>query len=273
MSVPAETARRQVLAEGRATYPELAASDPAIEAALGGLATDVPCAADLYLATAAGLGAEPALRQLERLLATVKPALRGIVLDHEADEVIQELRVKLLVGGAGKPPTITTYAGKGALRAWMRVAVLRAGLDRRRRAAADVRLDETAWLALATSSDDPTLAAMRGSLGPVVRAAIEAAMQRLDARDRLILRQHLVDGLPAPDLAALHGVHRVTAFRWLVTIRQRLLADVRAALARELALGGDSIDSLMRELRSNVAPTVERMLLASEAAEPPPRDP
>lgn len=212
---------------------------------------------DLALARAALAGDPAALRAIDQHLADVRGALRGVVPDHEIDELVQEVRIKVVVDRK-----LESYSGKGPLRAWLRVALLRAGLDRRRRTA-DVPLDDVAWLAHAADAD-PALAAIRGTLGPVVRRALEAALGTLDARDRLILRQHLVDGLPAPDLAALHGVHRVTAFRWLAAIRQRVLTEVRGTVARELSLGGESLASLMRELRTSAAPSVERLLIASE---------
>lgn len=219
------------------------------------------CAEDLAVAQAALLGDPAALRVIDQHLADVRVALRGVVPDHEIDELLQEVRIKVSVGD-GKPAALASYSGKGPLRAWLRVALLRAGLDRRRRTN-DVPLDDVAWLAHAVD-DDPALAAIRGSLGPAVRRSLEVALGKLDARERLILRQHLVDGLPAPELAALHGVHRVTAFRWLATIRQRVLDDVRATLARELSLGGESLASLMRELRASAAPSVERLLIDAE---------
>ncbi|MDQ3337794.1 MAG: hypothetical protein M4D80_21750 [Myxococcota bacterium] len=218
------------------------------------------CPEDLAVACAALAGDHAALRAVDQHFADVRVALRGVVPDHEIDELVQEVRIKVVVD-----KKLESYTGKGPLRAWLRVALLRAGLDRRRMAGgrADVPLDDVAWLAHAADSD-PALAAIRGTLGPVVRRALETALTKLDARERLILRQHLVDGLPAPELASLHGVHRVTAFRWLAAIRQRVLHDVRATVARELSLGGESLASLMRELRASAAPSVERLLIASE---------
>lgn len=214
----------------------------------------VPGETDLEVARAALAGDAAAIRVIDQHFSDVRVALKGVVPDHEIDELVQETRVKILVDGK-----LASYSGRGPLRAWLRVALLRAGLDRRRRAT-DVHLDDAAWLAV-PSDDDPTLAALRGSLGPVVRRALEAALAKLDGRERLILRQHLVDGLPAPDLAAVHGVHRVTAFRWLVTIRERVLDDVRKTVARELAIGGASLASLMKQLRASVVPSVERLLV------------
>lgn len=245
-----------LLTVGRSRYPQVCATDRALEVALGERELDVRWPEDLFLAAAVLAGDDAATRALDALVSDVKPALRGIVPDHEIEELGQELRIKLAVGPNAK---LASYAGTGPLRAWLRVALLRAGLDRKRQPR-DVMLDETAWLAIADNDADPALLALQRSVGPAIRGALEVALARLPSRDRLMLRQHLLDGLAPPDLATLHGVHRVTAFRWLAAIRQRVLADVRERLAQELAIDSASLDSLMRRVRESVAPSVERLL-------------
>jgi RNA polymerase sigma-70 factor, ECF subfamily len=259
MSVPPQTPLRQLAEAGRMRYPAVRASDVALADVLQARDLDVRCPEDLFLAAAALARDDGALHVIDQLLEDIKPALRGVVAAHEIDELAQELRIKLVVGGDAK---LAGYAGTGPLRAWLRVALLRAGLDRKRQRK-DVHLDETAWLAFAGADADPALAAFSRAVGPALRAAFEAALARLPSRDRLLLRQHLLDGLSAPELATLHGVHRVTAFRWLASIRQQVLADVRSALARELAMGGATLDSLMRQVRASAVPTVERLLVAT----------
>jgi len=259
MRVPAETSLQRLLAAGRSRFPHVRATDRAIADILDGRDLDVRCPEDLFLAAAVLAGDTTAIRALDVLLSDVRPALRGVVPDHEVDELAQEMRIKLAVGSAAK---LAGYAGKGPLRAWLRVALLRAGLDRRR-VPREAILDETAWLAIGGDDLDPALAALQRTVAPVVRTALEDALARLPSRDRLMLRQHLLDGLSPPDLATLHGVHRVTAFRWLASIRQRVLADVRDRLAQELALDAASLDSVMRRVRESVAPSVERLLVAT----------
>jgi RNA polymerase sigma-70 factor (ECF subfamily) len=262
MLVPAETALQRLLEVGCTEYPNVGVDHQTLASILGTRDLDVRCAADLYLAAAALASDTAALRILDRLLADLAPALRGIVSDHDIDDIVQELRVRLVVGDAGRRPALEAYAGKGPLRAWLRVALVRSGLDRRRKPA-DVLLDEAAWLAVPGIATDPSLAALRNKAGPAIRAAFEAALGKLDARERLILRQHLLDGLSPPDLAMLHGVHRVTAFRWLAAIKQRVLADVRDALQESLHIDAPTLDSLMRRVRDTAAPSVERLLIAS----------
>lgn len=250
------------LTAGRAAWPGVAASNDRLIEALGGRETEVRCATDLFLAVAALAGDPHALRTLDALLTEVAPVLRRVILDHEISDVTQELQARMVLGRNRAPPTLATFAGKGPLRAWVRVALLRAGLDRRRKPD-DTALDEIAWLAHGGEPTDPTVDAMRRSAGPTVRVAFEAALARLTPRERLLLRQHLLDGLAPPELATIYGVHRVTAFRWLAAIRQQVLADVRTTVERELKLDTNALDSLMRDMRASVVPTVERMLLAT----------
>jgi len=261
MLVPAENALQRLLDCGRAEYASIHIDDQTIATILGTRELDVRCAADLYLAAAALASDSGALRILEGLLADIAPALRGIVSDHDIDDIVQELRVRLVVGDR-RGPALEAYAGKGPLRAWLRVSLVRAGFDRRRKPV-DVLLDETAWLAMPGIATDPSLVALRKTAGPAIRAAFEAALSKLEARERLILRQHLLDGLSPPDLATLYGVHRVTAFRWLAAIKQRVLADVRASLHDSLHIDEVTLDSLMRRVRDSAAPSVERLLIAS----------
>lgn len=261
MSVPAQNDLRGVLSAGRAAYPDVCAEDGTIAAHLPDRARDPRCPADVFLAAAALAGDRAALDHVERLLADVAAALRGVVLDHEIDELVQEHRAGLVIPRGARPPALATYAGQGPLRAWLRVGLLRAGLDARRRPR-PVPLDEAAWLGLPAEGEDPALADLRRLARPHLRSAFERALAELAARDRLLLRQHLVDGVAAPELARLHGVHRVTAFRWLAAIKQQVLANVRVVLARELGLSAASLDSLMQRVRESVVPTVERLLIA-----------
>ena len=213
---------------------------------------------DLLLATAALAGDPSALAALDALLADVAPALRGLVPDGDRDDVLQTVRARLLLPRGERGPALAEYAGRGPLRAWLRVAVTRAGLDERRRAVPGA--DEADWLAIPAADPDPALRALRAQLGPRFRVAIERAVAALEPRARLLLRQHVLDGLSVPELAALHGVHRVTAFRWLAGVRREVVAALRRQLQHELGASPREIDSLLREIRASFAPSVERVL-------------
>lgn len=252
MLVPAGSLA-QICEAGRAAYPAIAATNEQLHALLAERTPAFP--ADLFLAAAALAGDRAALDELDRVLAQLRPAVLGMVRDHDADELIQELRVRTVVGAPGAAPTLTRFEGRGPLRVWLRVALLRAALDLRRRVG-PVEIDEHAWLAVAADTPPPNISRETGAK---IRAALERAIASLPHRDRLILRQHLLDGLGPPELATLYGVHRVTTFRWLATIKQRVLAEIRGELAS--AFDSQTLASILRHARGNLVPTVERVLL------------
>ncbi len=88
-------------------------------------------AADLWLACACGRGDAQALarfdaqygRDIERAVARVGTASDG------GDDLAQRVREKLFVADGDRPPRIAAYAGRGSLRAWVRVTAVRTVLD------------------------------------------------------------------------------------------------------------------------------------------------
>src|SRR5688572_31992928 len=89
----------------------------------------------MWLAWSAGRGDEAALRVFGPWLDTeATQAARRV--DRNAafvDEVRQALRIRLLVGEAGRV-RIDDYMGRGPLRAWLGVAALRIALNLKRAA-------------------------------------------------------------------------------------------------------------------------------------------
>ncbi len=222
--------------------------------------------ADLFLAAGCAAGHQAALEIFERLLSEVRPAIHGIVAAHEIDEVVQTLRVHLMVGGEDRRPRIGDYSGRGPLRAFLRIALVRAALSARRASRA-APVDEEAWLSLPALTLEPDLVALHRRCAPAFRAALEEAIGRLIPRERTLLRQHIMDGLSGADLARLYRVHRATALRWIAEIKGKLVIEVRSELASRLALGEQDLDSLVRSLRSQFALSVERVLAAESPAQ------
>ncbi|MFO0634228.1 MAG: sigma-70 family RNA polymerase sigma factor [Nannocystaceae bacterium] len=172
-------------------------------------------------------------------------------------------RVRLLVRQHDAPPRIEQYGGRGSLRAWTRIAVLRAIKDERRTRSrrphaaelADGLLDDAAVAA------DPELEQVRARHGAAFRAAFAAAVAQLDAESRRLLRQHHLHGLTLETVAAIYGIHRVTAARRLGRAREALLEATRAELVRRLQLDPG-------ELAHAVAAMMSRLELASSVCSP-----
>ncbi len=79
-------------------------------------------------------------------------------------------------------------------------------------------------------------------------------------RTRLLLKQHLLDGVSVARLASLHQVHAATVSRWLEDARAELLVDTRRRIVATLQLDGAEIDRLMSLWQSQLDVSVRRLL-------------
>jgi RNA polymerase sigma-70 factor (ECF subfamily) len=181
-------------------------------------------------------------------------AAAGVAADERA-EARQRLRVRLLVQETGEPPRLSSYAGRGSLRAWLRVAAVREALmlvrSARRRAAHEVD-DDGELLEQVALAEDPELMILRERCREELRAALVAAVAGLESRERTLLRLSLRDRLTVDQLGALFRVHRSTAARWLQALQAKLSAATRARLAERLKLDGAEVESLIRAIGSRL---------------------
>jgi RNA polymerase sigma-70 factor, ECF subfamily len=200
-------------------------------------------------------------------MAALDGPLRSVVGEANVSEVKQIVRQRILVAKDGREPRIASYAGRSSLRGWLRACALRAAstLLRQRRPARDSDLD---WLGTPVEFADPSLAQLRHRYGPVFKRALQSGLAGVSLRDRSVLRYTYLEGLAMDEIGRIYGVHRTTAHRWLESARRRVLSHVRRTLLREMGLAGRDVESLMRELRSHLDLSLERVLAA---VEPEPR--
>jgi RNA polymerase sigma-70 factor (ECF subfamily) len=171
------------------------------------------------------------------------------------------VRQRLLVTPAdGGPPRISTYSAHGPLPAWVRVVATREAARERARPQRE-RTDEDGQLAGALATDDdPELDYFKRTYGDAIKRAVHAAIDALADRDRLVLCQHLLDGLGIDQLAALHGVHRATTARWLQGARTAVLEGTKRALAERLPLNTSELASVCRMIGSELDVSLTRAL-------------
>jgi RNA polymerase sigma-70 factor (ECF subfamily) len=246
-------------AEAGRVHPDLERDDPAwlahLASHLRGPAwlkeLEALHAADLFLAWACARAQPAALRKLDALLVPLTTAVlrRRHYPPDTIDEVTQQVRGRLLVDASGRPKVLE-YSGRGELTSWLGAVVLRTALNVRRGQPA-VAGDEWALVDL-LGQTHPEMAYLKEKYLQDFRAALAEAAATLSPRDRMLLRQFAIDGLSAAELGALHGVHRVTAFRWLGEARRALAEAVREALGRRLKLNPDEISSIIRLVRSRL---------------------
>ncbi len=187
---------------------------------------------EVALTAAAASGHLRAMRAFEH--AYVEPAAavvrrRGLDADEVA-EVLQRVRVRLFVDCRKGAPVIVGYAGEGRLAALVRVVAIREA----------IRLQtapRAAPLALEDLSETQTRAILHSPAHQrVAKQAFERAAKRLSQRDRSVLRLHYARGVKCARIAAMFGVHRVTAARWIESARSHLLQKFSTEL-RDLAPG------------------------------------
>jgi RNA polymerase sigma-70 factor, ECF subfamily len=264
----------EFVATARAAWPAWPGSDAAafsrfVEELLAGGEDRVPLdslrAADLWLAFHAGLGVAPAIAALEAScfsdLAHVLRARRAE--PSQADEVVQRLRHRLLVAEPGQRTRILTYAGRGELRAWVRVAAVRAWLNMKRETplASESPSVEDALVAEATS--DLELELLKGKYREHFRRAFLEAVDALAPSTRLLLKLHYLDRLSMEEVGKVLGVHRLTVLRRLERARHELSESTKERLEVELRLGPPEVESLLRLIQSRLDMSLQHALAES----------
>jgi len=243
---PAGRPAADLVAAARAAWPALTLDPEAFlhtlvrSATQHGVAPAKLHAADLYLAQACAAGDPEAIAIFDRdWLARVPQFLTRHPAIGHADEVRQQLRVRLLVPADGREPRIATYSGHSPLSGWLRVVTLRQASNllrgTRREAALPDGLEQR-------TTETPELRVLDASYHQAFRGAFRRAFAGLAAPQRMILKLHHIDGVTVRKLAPILDVSAATAGRRLLAaqaaLRGRVLEEMSTAVAvpeRELA--------------------------------------
>jgi RNA polymerase sigma-70 factor (ECF subfamily) len=172
-----------------------------------------------------------------------------------ADDVRQMLREKLFVGSAKTAPKIAEYAGTGALASWFRVTAMRTVLNLVR-GAKEVPLDGDMVLDASCGQPDAEMELLKRRYRAEFKAAFAETVRTLAPRERNLLRYAYAEGLGSDDLAVIYGVHRTTVNRWLADVRAALVSGIRAAMTRELRVGKQELESILRLIQSQLEVTL-----------------
>ncbi|WNG45397.1 RNA polymerase subunit sigma-70 [Archangium minus] len=217
-------------------------------------------AEDFFLAFACVRGEARALEALDaHVLSQV-----GMWLPREqpalVDELRQLLRQRLLVPAEGAPPKLASYSGRGPLGQWVRAVALRLHIDRQRAAPRELPIEEAPVALAERLGADPELAFIRERHQEDFRVAFRAALGRLEARERNLLRLHHVHGLSMDAVSATYQAPRSTVARWIARARERLLALTREELTVRLGLTPNELDSLLRLVRSQLDVSLRQLM-------------
>ncbi|MCG8424961.1 MAG: sigma-70 family RNA polymerase sigma factor [Proteobacteria bacterium] len=213
------------------------------------------CAADdLGLVFSSMSGVSEAQTRLDELARDIsyRVAAKMRLSDADQADLLQELRMDLLV----KPwPTLYKYSGRGSLRGWLRVITTHRVLNALKRERRAMPMSDAALDRMALGDTDPELAAFKSHYLKEFRIAFGQALADLSAKERNILRYHVMDGLKIKEIASLYGVNRVTVSRWFAHIRRTLLEGTRKRLARRLGASPAELQSVLRLIESRLDAT------------------
>lgn len=191
--------------------------------------------------------------------------LPGVV---QAPQSFGAIREKLFVAAPGVPTKIAEYAGRAPLRAWLRTVAVRAALNLRRgaRAAESEAVTTSDERMLGGAGVDPEVRLAKARSKAVFEQALRAAVARLSAKERTLLRLHLVNGLSIDVLGAHYRVGRSTAARWLAAAREALREHTRAELMARL--GPADLTSILAFVRSQLDLSAQGLLGEDPMAAP-----
>ena len=219
-------------------------------------------AAELYLACACERGDRAALLAFrDRYVTPLEGVLARMGLEAaQRDDVWQQLALRLFVAHEDGPARIVQYAGRGELHGLVKVAATRLALDALAR---QPRQEADAWLdGLTGGRSDPELHWIKQQHRDELKQELEAAIARLDERDRTLLRLSLVERLGIDAIATTYRTHRATVARWIAKARETIGADVRERLKTRWKLAEGELDQLGLMLDSQLDLSLERLLSA-----------
>lgn len=268
MTCESSTELRALHALGRDTWPQididLAAFAQYVTARIALDEIDKLHAGDLYLSAACASGDARAIALVdEQYIATLVFALPGYIQRPVADDVIQLVRLRFLIGEHGRPPRIGDFDGTASLATWLRVAAIRIAISLHRKQHRETVIDDVDAVA---DAPDPELALLQRRYGAEFRAAFRSGFVSLTARERNLLRHHIIDRLGIDGIAALYGVHRATAARWLARGRSTLIKRLRRELQARLQLDRTQLEGVLALLQGRLELSLRLFLTPSRDA-------
>lgn len=178
------------------------------------------------------------------------------------DDLLQQLRETLLVSrDAESAPRLSSYGGKGSFRAWLRVVLARERASYYRSRRKTISLSEAVEDFLLVEERDPELRALRHEHQAIFRQVFQAAIQRLDSENRLLLGHWVLDGMTYEQIGVAINAHRLTIGRRFGKLRKKLMMYLKLELTNRLNLKQAELESIMRCMESHFEASLSAMLL------------
>jgi RNA polymerase sigma-70 factor (ECF subfamily) len=215
-------------------------------------------AGDFYLACAAGCGLTSAIATIDRLFVVpLNRRLRRVgSTPAEIPDALQVVRERLF---AGPRPRIKAYNASAPLEAWIRVVGIRVAIDLRRSELSAHRGPKALRTEPEPVARDPATTVVRTRYQVEFERVLRMKLAELPARERNVLRLHVIEGVSIEKVALAHGVHRGTVARWVWNAGQAVMAEVRRHFAERHGIIGADFDSVAHLLRSQISLSVKEL--------------
>ena len=253
-----ESILRQAYADGRAAYPGVSLtferfrshSDPFCSTTS---ATDwARHGRELFLCCASVCGDPEALLIFEReyLPAAAQAIARTDPSAPFVEAALAGLRQKLLFGS---DPKLAEYSASGSLTAWTMVVATRHALQLQ--GAQKGGLSGQAGLAerLLREHFEGEALIIAGKQASLFQRALREAVLSLPARERNILRMHLLGRCNVDQISRAYAVQRATALRWLSSTKDLLFESVRGQIRdQDPEMSDEEFSEIARRVRSQL---------------------
>ena len=261
--VPPETFASALERSAAKAFPGRTPSSAEIRQYLGSLRLG-----DLALACACEEGADAAwdhfVLEYRPILYRAADALDPTGRAREiADSLYAEL-YGLRAGSGERSPLFRYFHGRSSLATWLRAVLAQRHVDRVRADRREAPLPEEEPPAPSSHAPDPD----QSRLVALIHTALRAAVDRLDARDRLRLCYYYSQGLTLAEAGRLLGEHEASVSRHLAATRKALRRDVEQQLRAD-GLDADEIDRAFECASDDAGPLDVAELLGEAGARNP----
>jgi RNA polymerase sigma-70 factor (ECF subfamily) len=264
MHTDLENLLQQAFAKGRSRWPRL---DVAAAVFVSYLAQRLPavrpevpleqalaetCLDDLYLACACVHRVPEAVPTLEQYCI---PRLRRALQRYAPvlDDVLQDLRVHLLVGTTEAGPRLPTYRGEAGLLQWLYPIAMRMA-QRRANVVPTHHVDNVleALVAQPAPGPDAELDLLRSRFQRDFKQALRETLDALSPQERNLLRLYYLNQRTTTELGRMYDMNQSTASRWLKEVRETVYAETKRRLKERLQLSSQEFESLLNIVRSQL---------------------
>lgn len=210
--------------------------------------------------------------------ATVKSAARKVSNNAEdAEDLASSIWAELygLKEKDGKAKgKLAYYSGRGSLAGWLRAVVSQLTVDQYRKDAKFVQIEEDREFEnLANESsensdnskvvahtDNPEQVFTEKETHANVAKALNSAIAKLEAEDRLLLKLYYFEDLKLKDIGATLGFHEATASRKLVRVQTEVRKSLEKILIAEYGWKEEEVKRTLAETASKLDLSIEKLL-------------